>query len=98
VSEWLEADPQHRTLLDIRETSEQEHGAIPGSINIPLPELQQHLAGLDHDAPTAVHCRGGYRSAIAASLLQAAGFKDVINVTGGYDAWALSQTGTPVVA
>ena len=98
VSEWLEADPQHRTLLDIRETSEQEHGAIPGSINIPLPELQQHLAGLDHDAPTAVHCRGGYRSAIAASLLQAAGLKDVINVTGGYDAWALSQTGTPVVA
>ena len=91
VSEWLEADPKHRTLLDIREHSENEHGAIPGAINIPLPELEQRLADLSHDVPTAVHCRGGYRSAIAASLLQAAGFKDVINVTGGYDAWALSQ-------
>jgi len=92
VSEWLEADAQHRMLLDIRETSEYEHGAIPGAVNIPLPELQERLAGLNREMPTAVHCRGGYRSAIAASLLQAAGFKDVINVTGGYDAWALGHT------
>lgn len=91
VSGWLEADPQHRSLLDIREAAEHEHGAIPGAINIPLPELEQHLAGMSHNIPTAVHCRGGYRSAIAASLLQAAGFKDVINVTGGYDAWVLSH-------
>jgi len=98
ISGWLETDPKHRTLLDIREDAERSLGAIPGSISIPLPELQKHLDGLDRDAPIAVHCRGGYRSAIAASVLQAAGFKDVINVTGGYDAWALTNASSEVSA
>ena len=97
ISGWLEADPR-RTLVDIREASERTDGAIPGSKSIPLPELREHLNGLDRDAPIAVHCRGGYRSAIAASVLQAAGFKDVINVTGGYDAWALANAGNEVNA
>jgi len=98
ISGWLETDPKYRTLLDIREDAERSLGAIPGSISIPLPELQKHLDGLDRDAPIAVHCRGGYRSAIAASVLQAAGFKDVINVTGGYDAWALTNASSEVSA
>lgn len=98
ISGWLEADPLHRRLVDIREASERADGAIPGSISIPLPELQEHFHGLDRDAPIAVHCRGGYRSAIAASVLQAAGFKDVHNVTGGYDAWALAQPVTSASA
>ena len=42
---------------------------------------------MDHDAPVAVHCKGGYRSMIASSLLQRAGFKHVVNVIGGFDAW-----------
>lgn len=98
ISGWLGADPRHRTLLDIRETSERSLGAIPGSRSLPLPELRGHLDGLDREAPIAVHCRGGYRSAIAASILQADGFKDVINVTGGYDAWALAQPATTAVS
>jgi len=98
LSEWLESGPQRKTLLDIREPSERATGFIPGSISIPLPELQERLAGLDRDAPIAVHCRGGYRSAIAASLLQAAGFQDVVNVAGGYDAWALSASAQPTGA
>ena len=98
VSGWLNADPQHRTVLDIRETSERSLGAIPGSKSIPLPELSEHLDELNRDEPIAVHCRGGYRSAIAASVLQAAGFNDVINVTGGYDAWALAHSATTAIA
>ena len=98
ISAWIEADPQHRTLLDIRETSERSLGAIPGSRSIPLPELQEHLGQLNHEEPIAVHCLGGYRSAIAASILQAAGFKDVINVAGGYNAWALAHSVTTVSA
>jgi hydroxyacylglutathione hydrolase len=43
----------------------------------------------------AVYCKGGYRSAIAASLLQRAGFDQVMNVTGGFDAWSTCQL--PVV-
>jgi hydroxyacylglutathione hydrolase len=49
---------------------------------------------LDPDRPVAVHCKGGYRSAIAASLLRRAGFQRVVNVTGGFDAW--SAAGLPV--
>jgi glyoxylase-like metal-dependent hydrolase (beta-lactamase superfamily II)/rhodanese-related sulfurtransferase len=90
LQEWLDSGSGHKTLLDIREPSERAAGFIPGSVSIPLPELQERLSDLDHAAPIAVHCRGGYRSAIAASLLQAAGFRDVVNVAGGYDAWALS--------
>jgi len=94
ISEWIDGDPQHRTLLDIRDPSERSLGAIPGSKSIPLPELQDHLDELNREEPIAVHCLGGYRSAIAASILQAAGFKDVINVTGGYNAWALAHPAT----
>ncbi len=42
---------------------------------------------IDRDAAVAVHCKGGYRSMIASSLLQRAGFKNVINLAGGFDAW-----------
>jgi len=49
-----------------------------------------------------VHCKGGYRSMIACSLLQRAGFQNVVNVTGGFDAWQQARlplvTDKPVVA
>jgi len=45
--------------------------------------------------PLAVHCKGGYRSMIAASLLQRAGFRSVINLIGGFDAW--QQANLPIV-
>jgi rhodanese-related sulfurtransferase len=91
LSGWHESNPQHQ-ILDVRESSERASGgAIPGSISIPLPELNNRLADLDRTAAIAVHCRGGYRSAIACSLLQSAGFTNVLNVTGGFDAWALAN-------
>jgi rhodanese-related sulfurtransferase len=43
---------------------------------------------LEKPKPVAVYCKGAYRSAIAASLLQRAGFEQVMNVTGGFDAWS----------
>jgi rhodanese-related sulfurtransferase len=45
-----------------------------------MPELQ-------HATPVAIHCKGGYRSVIACSLLQRAGYKNIVNVVGGFDAW-----------
>ena len=90
---WLASGP-HKTLLDVRESFERTSGSIPGSVSIPLPELESRLAELDPAEPIAVHCRGGYRSAVAASLLQYAGFQHVANVTGGYDAWALARLPT----
>ena len=53
-----------------------------------LPSLLTRLDELDRDRPTVVFCAGGYRSAIASSLLRAHGFADVSDVIGGYNAWA----------
>jgi rhodanese-related sulfurtransferase len=91
LSQILESEPGAVTVLDVREPSERfSDGVIPSSISIPLPELQARLGEIDRRATIAVHCKGGYRSSIAASLLQAAGVSQVANIVGGYDAWALS--------
>lgn len=82
------ADDDH-LVLDVRNRSEWSDGHIPGAVHIPLAELATRVEELrDHARrPIAVHCQGGSRSAVAASVLQAAGFSDVANVEGGYAAW-----------
>ena len=66
----------------------------------PLEGLTSALGDLDRSEPAAVCCKGVYRSAIAASLLQRAGFQQRMNVTGGFDAWNACHlplvTGEPV--
>ncbi|HSB85270.1 MAG TPA: rhodanese-like domain-containing protein, partial [Ilumatobacteraceae bacterium] len=74
-------------LIDVRNPGEVALGSIPGARNISLPELLGRLTDLDSSAPTVVYCAGGYRSAIAASLLRSRGFKDVSDLVGGYAAW-----------
>lgn len=75
------------TMLDVRTRSEWNEGHLPGARLIPLPQLASRLDELRGLGPIAVHCQGGSRSAVAASLLRAAGFDDVTNVEGGYSAW-----------
>ena len=60
---------------------------VAGAAWWPLDHFKVSTPEIDHDAPIAVHCKGGYRSAIACSLLLRAGFKSVSNVSGGFDAW-----------
>jgi rhodanese-related sulfurtransferase len=74
-------------VLDVRRPAEWEASHIPGALHFPLDGLQHSMRALDRDCSLAVHCKSGYRSAIAASLLQSAGFSHVMNVSGGYDAW-----------
>ncbi|HEU5219608.1 MAG TPA: rhodanese-like domain-containing protein [Gemmatimonadales bacterium] len=81
-------------VVDVRGRSEWDHGHIPGALHIPLAELAERLDEIPEDQPIAVHCQGGGRSAIAASVLQAAGRTRVSNVTGGFGAW--SAAGLPV--
>jgi glyoxylase-like metal-dependent hydrolase (beta-lactamase superfamily II)/rhodanese-related sulfurtransferase len=76
-----------RQVLDVRRRPEWEVGHIEGTTLWPLDEFRASLPKLDHDAPTFVICKSGYRSLIACSLLRRAGFKNVINVIGGFDAW-----------
>jgi len=80
-------------ILDVRGKDEWNSGHIPGAINIPLGALQSCIADIPQGS-VAVHCQGGGRSAIAASILQKHGRSDVANLTGGYAEW--SRTGHPV--
>ena len=75
-------------LVDVRGGGETASGTIPGALAIPLPSLTDGLSGLDPATPTVVYCASGYRSLVAASVLEAAGFSDVSDLLGGYGAWA----------
>jgi hydroxyacylglutathione hydrolase len=79
--------PGDLQLLDVRTPNEWDEGHLPGAQYLFLGELSEKLRGLSPDRPVAVYCASGYRSSLAASLLQAGGFKSVQNVTGGYSAW-----------
>jgi hydroxyacylglutathione hydrolase len=74
-------------IIDVRRTPEWQGGHVDRAQLKPLDSLAQNLDDLDKTKPVAVYCKGGYRSAIASSLLQRAGFQEVLNVTGGFDAW-----------
>ena len=74
-------------LIDVRNPGETENGTMPGAQLVSLSQLLDNLDALDPNAPTVVHCAGGYRSSIAASLLRANGFSDVSDLLGGYLAW-----------
>jgi hydroxyacylglutathione hydrolase len=53
----------------------------------PLDTFAQRIPAVDRERPVAVHCKSGYRSMIACGLLERAGHTNVINVSGGFDAW-----------
>jgi hydroxyacylglutathione hydrolase len=74
-------------VVDVRNPSETEEGAIPGACILPVPRLRDGMQTLDRSRPTVVFCAGGYRSSIAASLLRREGFEDVSDILGGYHAW-----------
>jgi rhodanese-related sulfurtransferase len=74
-------------VLDVRREPEWEAGHIAGASWWPLDNFKVAPPEIDRKLPIAVHCKGGYRSMIACSLLQRAGFQNVINVVGGFDAW-----------
>ena len=75
-------------VLDVREPGEVQTAAMDGSVRIPLGQLAARTNELDKSKLTIVHCKGGYRSSIATSILRRAGFRDVANLTGGFDAWS----------
>ena len=79
------------TLVDIRNPGEREFGVIPGSVPIPLAQLRTRLEQVPVGKPIVVHCAGGWRSSVAASLLRAQGFENVTDLLGGYNAWAESH-------
>ena len=77
-------------VLDVRGRTEWEAGHIPGVDNIPVGYLEERLGELPTEQPLVVHCQGGARSAIAASVLRAHGFHNVVDLIGGYADWQSS--------
>lgn len=75
-------------LLDVREAWEWNLCRLPDAILIPMGELAARVAELDRDAETVVICHHGVRSFHAARFLETAGFRDVVNLSGGVAAWA----------
>ena len=72
-------------LLDVRERDEYSQGRIPGSVNLPLSELEAGAPALDKSTPLFVYCLSGGRSSRATAALKAMGFR-VKNI-GGISAW-----------
>ncbi len=78
-------------VLDVRREPEWQAGHIEAAEWYPLDRFAAALPHLPQDAPVAVHCKSGYRSAIACSLLKKAGYRNIVNVEGGFDAWQKEQ-------
>jgi glyoxylase-like metal-dependent hydrolase (beta-lactamase superfamily II)/rhodanese-related sulfurtransferase len=76
--------------VDVRTPGERETKRIAGSVGMPLSRLAAHMNELPANRPLLVYCAGGYRSSIAASLLQQAGFPHVSEIAGGITAWEAS--------
>jgi len=74
-------------VIDVRNPDEWSEGHLPGATHVPLAALPAAIGNLDSSAPIVLHCKGGGRSSIATSLLQARGFANVTNLTGGYEGW-----------
>jgi glyoxylase-like metal-dependent hydrolase (beta-lactamase superfamily II)/rhodanese-related sulfurtransferase len=83
-------------VLDVRREGEWQAGHIAEVECRALDTFPQGLPAIDKERAVAVHCKSGYRSIIACSLLERAGYRNVINVPGGFDAW--HAAGLPEVA
>ncbi len=83
------ADRLHNSgvmIVDVREANEWQAGHLPYAIHAPLGRIEVALRDVDRATPVAVHCQGGTRSAIAASVLEQMGFAQVTDLAGGWDA------------
>jgi hydroxyacylglutathione hydrolase len=81
--------------VDVRTPGEREARQVRGSIGIPLNHLAERMSELPRNRPLLVFCAGGYRSSIAASLLQRADFTKIAELAGGLAAW--EAAGLPII-
>jgi hydroxyacylglutathione hydrolase len=75
-------------IVDVRDPDEWAAGHLDGAEHHPLGTLPRAMASIDRNTPVALHCAGGSRSAIGASMLEQMGFRNVTNLLGGWSAWS----------
>src|SRR5262245_31042362 len=93
VSPQLAAErlAQGAVALDVRTPREREERRVGGSLHIPLTQLAHRLNEVPRDQPILVYCAGGYRSSIAASVMQGHGYVNISEIAGGIAAWETAQ-------
>jgi hydroxyacylglutathione hydrolase len=74
-------------VIDVRSPQEYASGHLPGAINFPLEQLKSRFPELESYACIYVHCKTGYRSEQAGSLLERLKCPRVVNLLGGLEAW-----------
>jgi hydroxyacylglutathione hydrolase len=87
----LLSSAQPPLAIDVRAPRERDQKHIAGSLSIPLNHLAENFEKLPKDRPLLVYCAGGYRSSIAASLLQRGGFDSVGEIAGGIAGWEAAK-------
>ena len=87
------SEPRPPLVVDVRAQSEWDAGHIEGAVHLPLPRLRALAASLPRDVDLVLQCQGGYRSSIAASILESQGFARLSDLIGGWNAWT-AQTCT----
>lgn len=98
-SELIDAHRARRMLIDgavavdVREPDEYAVGHIEGAMHLPLGELATRLEDIPRDRPLVVYCGHGERASSAISLLEAGGFRPLLNLDGGFAAWRRPRAG-----
>jgi hydroxyacylglutathione hydrolase len=91
--EEMKSNPE-RKVLDVRKPGEFESTHLIEAQSFPLDYINNHMSEINPDNPYYVHCRSGYRSTIAASIVFARGYRDIVNVHGSFD--DIKESGLPV--
>ncbi len=84
TSDFAKSYSEKPLVFDVRKKSEYDSQHVEGAVNVPLNEINNHLAEFPKDKPFVVHCAGGYRSMIAASILKQRGWDNFKDIIGGF--------------
>jgi rhodanese-related sulfurtransferase len=91
----MKARGEDFTLLDVREAEDWKNGIIPGAQTLSRGVLELNIDQIttDKDRKIVLYCNGGSCSALAVHMLQRMGFRNVLSLAGGYNAWKISEGG-----
>ncbi|PQJ15984.1 MBL fold metallo-hydrolase [Aureicoccus marinus] len=95
TADELKADLDNQVVFDVRKPGEFEAEHLPNAENTPLDFLNDHMAQIGQAGPLVIHCAGGYRSVIAASILKSRGIHQITDLIGGFK--AIKEAGMEVI-
>ncbi len=91
AQQFAETNTTNTTTLDVRKCSEYKPEHLAKAINKPLDSINEQMNELNKSEKYFIHCAGGYRSVIYASILKARGFENLVNIESGYAALKLTE-------